>query len=141
MTAQVFILKPSNARDRMKAAWMHACRFLELDKPAKVVVSEYEPTRTLDQNALMWARLTEISEQLEWPVDGKLERLDPEEWKDVLTAGLRKHQRIAAGIEGGFVLLGAHTSRMTKKEMSELLDLIDAFAAERGVMFHVEAEA
>jgi len=101
MTAQVFILRIENARARMKAAWEFACRFLELGKPAKVVVSEYEPTRTLDQNALMWARLTEISEQLEWPVDGKLERLEPEEWKDVLTAGLRKHQRVAAGIDGG----------------------------------------
>jgi hypothetical protein len=42
---------------------------------------------------------------------------------------------------GSFVLLGLHTSDMSKDEMTMLLDLIDAFAAERGVTWHWEEEA
>ncbi|MGN6312877.1 MAG: recombination protein NinB [Rhodanobacteraceae bacterium] len=135
MTAQVFILKQTNARDRMKAAWQFACRFLELGAAAKVVVSECKPKRTLDQNAKMWAMLTDIADQVKWFVDGKLEYLEPEEWKDILTAGLKKHQRVAAGIEGGFVILGEHTSSMTIGQMSELIELAIAFGTERGVVW------
>lgn len=88
------------------------------------------PTRSLEQNALLWARLTELSERLPW--DG--ERLTPTEYKDLLTACLRK-QKVVRGVEGGLVFLGSRTSQMTVPEMGELLDLIDAFAAERGVVF------
>jgi hypothetical protein len=133
MNAQVFILRTSNARDRMKAAWTFACRFLELGESAKVVVSECKPTRTLDQNAKLWAMLGDIADQVQWQIDGKLEYLKPEEWKDILTAGLRKHQRVAAGIDGGFVVLGEHTSSMTVGQMSELIELMYAFGAEHSV--------
>jgi hypothetical protein len=36
---------------------------------------------------------------------------------------------------GSFVVVGLHTSDMTKDEMGQLLDLIDAFAAQHGVEF------
>lgn len=133
MNAQVFILRTGNARDRMKAAWTFACSFLELGESAKVVVSECKPTRTLDQNAKLWAMLGDIADQVQWQIDGKLEYLKSEEWKDILTAGLRKHQRVAAGIDGGFVILGEHTSSMTVGQMSELIELMYAFGAEHGV--------
>lgn len=85
--------------------------------------------RTLPQNDLMWARLTDISRQVEW--HGRW--LTPTDWKDVFTAALRE-SRVVPGIDPGtFVVLGLHTSDMTKEEMGELLDLMDAFAAERGV--------
>lgn len=135
MSAQVFILRETNARDRMKAAWNFACRFLEIGESAKVVVSECKPKRTLDQNAKMWATLTDIADQVKWQIDGKLEYLKPEEWKDILTAGLRKHQRVAAGIDGGFVILGEHTSSMTIGQMSELIELAIAFGTEHGVQW------
>jgi hypothetical protein len=133
MNGQTFILKTGNARDRMKAAWLFACRFLELGESAKVRVEECKPRRTLEQNAKLWAMLGDIADQVQWQIDGKLEYLKPEEWKDILTAGLRKHQRVAAGIDGGFVVLGAHTSGMTVGQMSELIELMYAFGAERGV--------
>lgn len=90
------------------------------------------PRRSVDQNALMWARLTEIAVQVEWYG----QKLTAEDWKDVLSASLRK-ARVVPGIDPGtFVPLGMRTSDMTKEEMGNLLDLIDAFAAERGVVFH-----
>ena len=132
MTA--FILRPdATARDRMAAAWRFACQFLELGKSAKVVVSEAKPTRSLEQNSRLWALLTDIARQVEWPVDGKLQRLSPEDWKTILTAALTKGQRVAQGVDGGFVMLGASTSRMSVGEMIDLQTLIEAFGAERGV--------
>lgn len=84
--------------------------------------------RSDEQNRRMWASLTDLSSQVNWYG----QKLTPEEWKDVMTAGLKK-QKAVPGIDGGFVVLGAHTSRMTKAEMSELIELILAFGAEQGV--------
>jgi len=86
--------------------------------------------RSLPQNAKMWAALTEIANQVEWYG----EKLTPDDWKTMLTASLRK-QKAVPGIEGGFVVLGLSTSKMTKEEMSELLELAIAFGADRGVKF------
>jgi hypothetical protein len=87
------------------------------------------PRRSLNQNDLLWLRLTEISLLVEWY--GVY--LSPEDWKDVFTASLRK-ARVVPGIDPGtYVPLGMRTSDMTKDEMTNLLELISAFAAERGV--------
>ncbi len=93
-----------------------------------VVISE--PTRTLDQNRLLWPLLTEVSRQVEWY--GM--RLTAEEWKDMFTASLKK-QRVVPGIDGGFVVCGTSTKQMGKKAFSDLIELIFAFGAEREVRF------
>lgn len=99
------------------------------EPPWAVILKQYDDPRTLEQNAMMWARLTDISEQVEWY--GK--KLTPQDWKDVLTSSLIK-ANVVPNLEGtGFVACGLHTSKMSKRLMSELLDLMDAFAAERGV--------
>ena len=88
--------------------------------------------RTLEQNALLWSRLTEIARKVEWYG----EKLTAEDWKDVFSAALRK-ARIVPALEGtGYVQLGFRTSDMSKEEMNNMLALIDAFAAERGVTFN-----
>jgi hypothetical protein len=84
--------------------------------------------RSTDQNRKLWAMLRDLSEQVIWHGN----KLADHEWKDVLTAGL-KRQKVAPGIDGGFVVLGAKTSKMTKAEFSELVELLYAFGAERGV--------
>lgn len=90
------------------------------------------PSRSIDQNALMWCRLGEIARQVEWY--GAM--LSAEDWKDVFSASLRR-ARVVPGLDpGSFVPLGMRTSDMSKEEMGNLLDLIDAFAAERGVEFN-----
>ena len=98
-----------------------------------------EDLRSLDQNSKMWSMLTEIASQIEWPVNGKLEHLTAWEWKDIFTASLKQNSRIAQGLDGGFVFIGAHTSRMSKGLMAELIDLIAAFGAERGIEFREAA--
>lgn len=89
--------------------------------------------RTLDQNALMWCRLRDISRQVEWPVNGRMSKMAPEDWKDLFTAELKKEQRIAAGLSGGFVLLGCSTRKLKKRELSDVVELLYAFGAEHDV--------
>ena len=59
------------------------------------------PRRSLDQNAKLWPMLQDIARQVDWYG----ERLSKEEWKDVLTAGLKK-QKVVPGVDGGFVVVG-----------------------------------
>lgn len=83
----------------------------------------------------MWAMLHDIASQVKWRVNGSMILMAPEDWKDVLTAGLKKNSRIADGIEGGFVLLGERTSKMTKPQMEELIEFMLWFGAERNVVW------
>ena len=91
--------------------------------------------RSLEQNRLMWANLEDIAQQVIWYG----QKLDKQEWKDVLTAGLKK-QKIVPGIEGGFVVIGARTSKMTIAEMNELIELSTMFGAQQGVKFRALEE-
>lgn len=103
--------------------------------PAGTVVRFSEPTRSLDQNAKLWAMLSDIAAQVEWHVDGRMSRLAPEDWKDILSAGLTKSQRVATGIEGGFVMLGQRTSKMSVKEMRDLIEFAQFFGDSKGVVW------
>jgi len=96
----------------------------------RMVVEVKPETRSLAQNALLWAILDDISKQVDWY--GR--KLTAEQWKHVMTAALTK-QDVVPGIDGGFVVLGKSTSKMTKPEMSELQQLIEAFGAQQGVRF------
>jgi hypothetical protein len=121
----------SNDNDRLLAAsWAQK-------SPDGTRIEFKRSKRTLPQNDLMWARLTEISRQVEWY--GQL--LTNDDWKEMFTASLKK-QRVVPGLDAGtFVVLGASTSDMTKEEMGNLLDFMDAFAAERGVVFQDNQES
>jgi hypothetical protein len=93
-----------------------------------------EPNRTLEQNAAQWPILEAFADQLQWPVNGQMVWMTPEEWKDVLTAAFKRETaRIAMGLDGGVVMLGMRTSKMGKKQFSEWIDFIKATAALRDV--------
>lgn len=101
--------------------------------PENFRVEIRERTRTLDQNSLLWSLLTILSKKLKWPVNGELEFITPEDWKDILSASLHQENRMTQGIRGGFVMLGRSTSKMTVKEMTDLIELIYAFATDKGI--------
>lgn len=96
----------------------------------RMTVEVKPETRSLQANARMWAMLAEISKQVDW--HGR--RLTATAWKHVFTAALTK-QDVVPGIDGGFVVLGKETSKMTRAEMSELQELMEAFGAQQGVKF------
>ena len=67
---RTFILAHDEAR-RRAVAWV-------AQAPAGHVVTVQEPTRNLEQNALMWVLLQAFSDQLKWPVNGAMVKLDAE---------------------------------------------------------------
>lgn len=102
--------------------------------PLGLAVSFQEATRSLEQNAAQWPILEAFSKQMQWPVNGQMVWLTPEEYKDVLTAAFQGETvRLAAGLNGGVVMLGLRTSNFDKKRFSEWLDFLNATAALRGV--------
>lgn len=82
--------------------------------------------------------LRDISRQVQFVVNGVLTYVDADDCKDIMTAALTKHHRMAQGIDGGVVFLGMRTSKMTKDQMIELIELMYAFGAERGVKWTEE---
>jgi hypothetical protein len=121
---KTFVLRDKQVLSRVQAY------LASLDGLYEVVVRPYKANRTLEQNALMWSVLTEISEQVEW--HGQY--LSKEEWKDILTAAL-KRQKVVPGIDGGFVVLGTSTRKLPIADMTELIELAFAFGAQHGVRF------
>ena len=120
---RTLILAHAEARAR-------ACQAIK-EAPEGYAVTIAEPKRSLDQNARLWASLSDIAQQVEWY--GR--KLSPEDWKHIFTSSLSKLE-VVPNLDGtGFVALGLSTSRMSKREVSELLELMYAFGAGRGVVF------
>ena len=118
------------------AAFIGGAKQWTLEHPVSVTVSHYKPTRSLEQNAKMWAMLGDIAKQVEW--HGR--KLTPENWKDMATAALRGQDAVP-GIEGGFVVLGRRTSKMSTSDMSELIEFLYAFGGEHEVEWTEEEYA
>lgn len=93
-------------------------------------LSDEPRIRSVQANRRMWSMLRDISQQVIWHG----QKLAEEDWKHVFSAALKK-QRIVPGLEGGFVVLGASTSKMTVAEMGDLMLLMEAFGAEHDVTF------
>ena len=122
---KVFILAHQTARQNAARAVM--------DAPDGHRVEIKPRTRSMAQNDMLWSILTDISRQVDFIVNGQSVRIAPEEVKDILTAALKRDTRMAMGVDGGMVILGQRTSKMTIKQMAELIELAHAFGADKGV--------
>lgn len=123
MSRAAIVLDSTRNRDRA-IAWI-------ANSPSGTRLELKAPRRSVDQNAKLWVLLTEVSHQVDWYG----QKLSAEDWKDVFTASLRRC-RVVPGLDAGtFVPLGMRTSDMSKAELSDLIELIHAFGAERGVVF------
>jgi len=91
-------------------------------------------TRSTAQNRLMWSMLGDVARQVDWHG----QKLDAEDWKHIFSASLN-NQRAVPGLSGGFVVLATKTSRMTRQEMSDLIELMHAFGAQHEVIFTKES--
>lgn len=99
-------------------------------KGGPVVVTLGRETRTKDQNKKLWPMLADVAGQVVWYG----QQLSKEDWKHIFTASLTE-QRVVPSLDGGFVVLGQSTRRMSKEQLSQLIELIYAFGAERGVQW------
>ena len=122
------VFKLVNESVRMNCMVM--ARNLPADGSMEIAIRKVKKNRSLEQNAMMWPLLEDISKQVDWYGN----KLTKEEWKDVFTAGL-KNQKVVPGIDGGFVVVGSSTSKMDKKTFSDLMELILAFGAQKEVKF------
>ena len=99
--------------------------------PHGAVLNIREATRTNEQNALMWSLLSDISRT---KPQGRV--LPPEVWKCVFMAAVGHQCRFEPALDGnGVVPVGFKSSRLTKAEMSDLIECILAFGAEHGVQW------
>ena len=130
MSRAVLILHRQSDRDRA-SAWVRSA-------PWGTRITFQEAKRSSDQNAKMWAMLTEVARQVKWHG----QRLSADDWKLVFLAALKAELRIVPNLDGtGFVQLGRSSSDLSVSEMADLIDLIAAFGARQGVEFADQLEA
>jgi hypothetical protein len=117
--------------DRKKvAAWV-------AQAPKGTRVEFKAPRRSIPQNARMWAMLTDVAVSVQW--HGL--KLSPDDWKLVFLDALKREVRMVPNIDGnGLVNLGRSSSDLSKAEMGDLMELIAAFGANHGVVFHEDRE-
>ncbi len=94
-----------------------------------------KPTRTTDQNSLLWVYLTKVSSA---QPGGR--KLSPDVWKALFMHACGHAVQFEQGLDGSPFPLGFRSSKLTKAEMSDLLDFIGAWAAENGIALD-DAEA
>lgn len=112
-----------------------------LDAPDGYVVEIKEPKRTLAENSLLHALITQISKSKEW-AGGKH---DVETWKRLLVAAwCRVHGsavEILPALDGhGVDIIPVRTSKLTKKECADLIEYIYAWGADNCVDWEDKSE-
>lgn len=100
--------------------------------PDGYCVTVSEPTRTLEQNAAQWPYLVGFAQQKQLCINGVMQWVTDEDWKDVLTACWTGEMRMAA-FDGKVIMLPQRTSVMGKKVFSDWLEFLIAMAAQSGV--------
>ncbi len=121
-----------NSRDRRE----QAARWC-MNAPDGTRITFAEAKRSDAQNRLMWDLLTDVARQVPW--HGV--RLSADDWKIIFMSALNQEMRLVPNLDGtGFINLGRSSSKLSKKEMTDLLELILKFCAERGVAVLGEAE-
>lgn len=102
---------------------------LLIDKaPADAVVKISEAKRTDDQNAKMWAMLSDISRA---KPEGRSHI--PEVWKCIFMAALGHETIFETGLDNRPFPVGFRTSKLTKAQMSDLIEFIYAYGAQHNV--------
>lgn len=109
------------------------CAAFAMEAPEGWHVTFQPATRSLEANAALWSMLADVASQVVW--HGR--KLDSESWKAMFTASLKKYEVVPNLDNTGFVVLGQSTSKMSKSEMSDLLELIQCFGAQHNVKWSV----
>lgn len=117
---QTVILSHAGAR-------MTAHRLIDV-APDGFVVNVREPTRTSEQNDKMWAMLGDISRQK--PLG---RRHTPDDWKAIAMNACGWECQFIEGLDGRPFPNGFRSSRLTIRQMSTLIEWLDAFGSENGV--------
>lgn len=122
MTSLNFVLSNQSVRNNVIKEVMEAVDNSRVEiKP---------PQRSLNQNAKMWAMLGDIANQVNW----YNVKYNQDDWKLILLHGLNQELRMAPSIDGkSLVPLGRSTSKMSKADMINLIELIYYFGSQQDV--------
>jgi hypothetical protein len=97
--------------------------------PVDGIVRISEPTRNLDQNARMWAMLSDVSRA---KPEGR--HWTPETWKCAFMHSLGHQVQFCEGLDNsGPFPLGFRSSRLTVKQMADLITVIQEYGDRHGV--------
>lgn len=125
MSRAVLVLGSSAVREKA-IRWIRTA-------PVNTRVTFQEAKRSTDQNAKMWACLSDIASQ---KTHHGL-RLSPDDWKVLFMSALKQELRMVPNLDGtGLVTLGRSSSDLSKAEFSALLEIIHAWGAANDVVFH-----
>ena len=104
--------------------------------PADAVVNIREATRSLDQNALMWVLLSDVSRS---KPEGR--NLRSEQWKAAFMSALGHEVQWINGVDGHPPFPDQHSSsRLNKSDMADLITFIMEYGARHGVAWSEQAE-
>lgn len=120
--AQTCILRGPSQRDFAKTLIDRA--------PVDAVVTVKAATRTNEQNSLMWSLLSDLSRA---KPEGRMHT--PEVWKQLVMHACGHAVQFEIGLNGQPFPTGFRSSRMTKAEMSDLIEWIYQYGAEHGVQW------
>ena len=96
--------------------------------PADAVVTIRPARRTLEQNAAFWAVLSDISRA---KPEGRAHT--PEVWKQLMMHACGHATQFEMGLNGQPFPVGFRSSRLSKAEMSDLIEFALAWGTDRGV--------
>jgi hypothetical protein len=99
--------------------------------PADAVVNIREATRSTDQNAKMWAMLSDVSRA---QPEGR--RWTTETWKCAFMHALGHQVQFAEALDGcGPFPIGFRSSRLSKGQMADLITYIGEYGDRHGVQW------
>lgn len=104
-----------------------AKRLIDL-APRDAVVNIREATRNADQNAKMWAMLSDISRV---KPDGR--KHTPEVWKALFMHALGYETRFEMGLNGEPFPVGFRSSRLSVSQMADLITFISEYGDRHSV--------
>lgn len=105
-----------------------------IDKaPERYVMEVREPRRTDDQNAKMWAMISDVSRA---KPEGR--RHTPDDWKAIFMHACGHEVQFEQGIDGRPFPTGFRSSRLSKQQMSDLIECIYEYGSRHGVQWSVE---
>lgn len=130
MTHTTTLTNPQTAHETLARLWTWLKP--RLLQGQRITLSVEEERRNNSQNALLHATLTEIARTREWA--GR--KWDVLTWKRLLTAAwLRTRGEqvlMVPALDGhGFDVVFEHTSKLSKAQMAELIDFIQAWEADQ----------
>jgi hypothetical protein len=96
--------------------------------PHGSVANYRPPTRSNEQNAKMWAMLSDVARA---KPEGR--NLTTDKWKALFMDAIGIPADWEPGINGGVVNVGYRSSRLTKEQMGDLIEQMYAYGAEHGV--------